>query len=115
MGIEESMPHAKPGDRDKVRELISTIRVGLLTTFDRDGHFHTRPVQTLHVEADGITNIAHHSNNGYPWAVRAAEIDPDQAADRIVSAPIALRDALADHGHLCRWALVGVGEDAATE
>jgi general stress protein 26 len=53
MGIEESMSHAKPGDRAKVGDLISAIRVGLLTTFDRDGRFHTRPVQTLHVEADG--------------------------------------------------------------
>src|SRR4030081_3167248 len=40
------------GDRAKVGELIRAIRVALLTTVDREGHFHSRPVQTLQVEAD---------------------------------------------------------------
>jgi general stress protein 26 len=43
---------AEPGDRAKVGELIRAIRVALLTTVDREGHFHSRPVQTLQVEAD---------------------------------------------------------------
>jgi len=34
----------------KVAELIWKIRVALLTTVDLEGHFHTRPVQTLQVE-----------------------------------------------------------------
>lgn len=34
----------------KVAELIWNIRVALLTTVDPEGHFHTRPVQTLQVE-----------------------------------------------------------------
>lgn len=39
------------GDWAKLGELIWDIRVALLTTVDRDGRFHTRPVQTLQVEA----------------------------------------------------------------
>jgi general stress protein 26 len=48
----ENMFHSEPGDFAKLGQLISDIRVGLLTTVDRDGHFHTRPVQTLQVEGD---------------------------------------------------------------
>jgi general stress protein 26 len=44
------MSHSDPGDLAKLRELILHIRVGLLTTMDH-GSFHTRPVQTLQVEA----------------------------------------------------------------
>jgi general stress protein 26 len=40
------------GDLAKLGELIRDIRIALLTTMDRDGGFHTRPVQTLQVEAD---------------------------------------------------------------
>jgi general stress protein 26 len=40
------------GDLTKLGELIRDIRVALLTTVDRDGRFHTRPVQTLQVEGD---------------------------------------------------------------
>jgi general stress protein 26 len=49
----EKMSHSDPGDLAKLGELIRDIRVALLTTVDRDGRFHTRPVQTLQVEADG--------------------------------------------------------------
>jgi general stress protein 26 len=49
----ESKSDAAPGDRAKVGELIRAIHVALLTTVDGDGHFHTRPVETLQVEADG--------------------------------------------------------------
>jgi len=38
------------GDMAKVAELIQAIGVALLTTVDREGHFHTRPVQTMQVE-----------------------------------------------------------------
>jgi general stress protein 26 len=48
----EKNSHSEPGDLAKLAELIREIRVALLTTVDRDGHFHTRPVQTLQVEAD---------------------------------------------------------------
>lgn len=48
----EKMSHSDPGDFAKLGELIRDIRVALLTTVDRDGRFHTRPVQTLQVEAD---------------------------------------------------------------
>jgi general stress protein 26 len=48
----ENIPHPDPGDLAKLGELIRDIRVALLTTVDRDGSFHTRPVQTLQVEAD---------------------------------------------------------------
>jgi general stress protein 26 len=49
----EKISHSDPGDLAKLGELIRDIRVALLTTVDRDGGFHTRPVQTLQVEADG--------------------------------------------------------------
>jgi general stress protein 26 len=48
----EKMSHSEPGDLAKLGELIRDIRVALLTTVGRDGRFHTRPVQTLQVEAD---------------------------------------------------------------
>lgn len=37
----------------KLKELIDTIRVGLLTTVDLDGSLHTRPVETLRCDTDG--------------------------------------------------------------
>jgi len=46
------MSHPDPGDLAKLGELIRDIRVALLTTLDRDGGLHTRPVQTLQVESD---------------------------------------------------------------
>src|ERR1700735_74436 len=48
----EHISHSSPGDFAKLSQLIRDIRVALLTTIDRDGHFHTRPVQTLQVDAD---------------------------------------------------------------
>jgi general stress protein 26 len=48
----EKSAHSEPGDLAKLGELIREIRVALLTTVDRDGHFHSRPVQTLQVEAN---------------------------------------------------------------
>jgi general stress protein 26 len=47
----QKMSHSDPGDLAKLGEFILAIRVALLTTVDRDGQFHTRPVQTLEVEA----------------------------------------------------------------
>jgi general stress protein 26 len=41
-----------PGDFARLAQLIRDIRVALLTTRDREGHFHTRPVQTLELEGD---------------------------------------------------------------
>lgn len=43
--------HQNPGDLAAVAALIRDIRVGLLTTMDAQGRFHTRPVQTLQVES----------------------------------------------------------------
>jgi general stress protein 26 len=40
------------GDFAKLGQLIREIGIALLTTLDRDGRFHTRPVQTLQVEDD---------------------------------------------------------------
>ena len=39
-------------DWDTAAALIWRIRVGLLTTVDLRGHFHSRPLQTLQVESD---------------------------------------------------------------
>lgn len=46
-----SISDAKSGDWKKLGELIRAMGIGLLTTVDMEGHFHTRPVQTLHIEA----------------------------------------------------------------
>jgi general stress protein 26 len=46
---DNALPTA-PGDFAKLGQLIREIRVALLTTMDRHGNFHTRPVQTLQVE-----------------------------------------------------------------
>jgi general stress protein 26 len=43
---------SEPGDLARLGELILDIRVALLTTVDRDGRFHTRPVQTIELEGD---------------------------------------------------------------
>jgi general stress protein 26 len=40
------------GDLAELIRIIRDIRIGLLTTVGREGQFHTRPVQTLKVEAD---------------------------------------------------------------
>jgi general stress protein 26 len=48
----EHEPHSTPGDLSRLGQLIRDIRVGLLTTMDRGGRFHTRPVETLRVGAD---------------------------------------------------------------
>jgi general stress protein 26 len=50
--MSEKMSPSEPGDFAKLGELIRDIRVALLTTVDCDGGLHTRPVQTLQVEAD---------------------------------------------------------------
>jgi general stress protein 26 len=48
----ENTSRSKPGEFAKLGKLIRDIQIALLTTVDHDGHFHTRPVQTLHVEDD---------------------------------------------------------------
>jgi general stress protein 26 len=47
----QRMPQAERGDVAKLTELIRAIRVGLLTTVNLEGQFHSRPVETLDVEA----------------------------------------------------------------
>jgi general stress protein 26 len=49
--MQETKAQALQGDWGKLGKLIRDIRVALLTTVDLDGHFHTRPVQTLQLEA----------------------------------------------------------------
>lgn len=53
MAVRTEQP-GHPGDSATLSELIRQIEVGLLTTRDAQGHFHTRPVQTLEVEADTL-------------------------------------------------------------
>jgi general stress protein 26 len=52
LGMLENMSPRGVGEFAKLGQLIRDIRVALLTTMDRDGNFHTRPVQTLQVEGD---------------------------------------------------------------
>src|ERR1700761_3359261 len=40
---------ARPGELAQFEELVRSIGVGLLTTRGRDGHLHTRPLQTLRI------------------------------------------------------------------
>lgn len=42
------------GDPAKLKMLIESIRIGLLTTVNLDGSLHTRPVETLRCDSDGI-------------------------------------------------------------
>lgn len=51
-GMNDPKPDSQPGDWAKLGKLIRDIRVALLTTVDLEGHFHTRPVQTLQLEGD---------------------------------------------------------------
>jgi general stress protein 26 len=37
----------------RLKELVESIRIGLLTTVDLDGSLHTRPIETLRCDADG--------------------------------------------------------------
>jgi general stress protein 26 len=48
----EKSSDSPAGDFAKLGQLIRDIGIALLTTVDRDGRFHTRPVQTLQVEGD---------------------------------------------------------------
>jgi general stress protein 26 len=48
----EDPEDSQPGDFRYVARLIRDIGIALLTTVDRDGRFHTRPLQTLAVDAD---------------------------------------------------------------
>jgi general stress protein 26 len=43
---------SKAGDLAELTRIIRNTRIALLTTIGREGQFHTRPVQTLKVEAD---------------------------------------------------------------
>jgi general stress protein 26 len=44
--------HSSTGDLVELVRIIRDIKIGLLTTFGRQGEFHTRPIQTLKVEDD---------------------------------------------------------------
>jgi general stress protein 26 len=48
--VPDTEREVRPGDWARLATLIRDIRIALLTTVDRDGHFHTRPVQTLQLE-----------------------------------------------------------------
>jgi general stress protein 26 len=43
---------SKTGDLAELIRIIKEIRIALLTTVGDEGQFHTRPIQTLKVEAD---------------------------------------------------------------
>jgi general stress protein 26 len=40
-------------DFARLKALIESVRIGLLTTVGRDGSLHTRPVETLRCDTDG--------------------------------------------------------------
>lgn len=41
------------GELTRLKELIESVRIGLLTTVDLDGSLHTRPIETLRCDTDG--------------------------------------------------------------
>ncbi|HVS77427.1 MAG TPA: pyridoxamine 5'-phosphate oxidase family protein [Steroidobacteraceae bacterium] len=41
------------GSLMRLRELIESIRIGLLTTVDLEGSLHARPIETLRCDTDG--------------------------------------------------------------
>ena len=67
----ESAASGPLGALPRVLELIRHIRVALLTTFDHDGAFHTRPVQTLLVEDDGTLWFFTDQRSGKAGELRA--------------------------------------------
>jgi general stress protein 26 len=69
----DKTPQSGPGDWIKLGELIRGIGVALLTTVERDGRFHTRPVQTLRLEAD--RTLWFFTDWSSP---KAAELDQDE-------------------------------------
>jgi general stress protein 26 len=44
--------HPTDGEFGNIARMIRDIQIALLTTVDREGHFHARPVQTLGIERD---------------------------------------------------------------
>jgi len=44
--------HPMDGEFGNIAKMIRDIQIALLTTVDREGHFHARPVQTLGIEQD---------------------------------------------------------------
>jgi len=44
--------HPTDGAVGNIARMIRDIQIALLTTVDREGHFHARPVQTLGIERD---------------------------------------------------------------
>jgi general stress protein 26 len=50
--MSKDLAQSTTGDLGELIRIIQDIRIALLTTVSQDGQFHTRPVQTLKVEAD---------------------------------------------------------------
>jgi general stress protein 26 len=44
---------SEEGGLARLKELIESVRIGLLTTVDLEGALHTRPLETLRCDADG--------------------------------------------------------------
>ena len=44
--------HPTDGEFGNIARMVRDIQIALLTTVDREGHFHARPVQTLGIERD---------------------------------------------------------------
>ena len=50
--IIQAMAQRESGDFHELERLIRRMRIALLTTVDREGGFHSRPVQTLRIDPD---------------------------------------------------------------
>ena len=44
---------SEEGGLARLKELIDSVRIGLLTTVDFEGALHTRPLETLRCDVDG--------------------------------------------------------------
>ena len=82
------------GQFTEIARIIRRLEVALLTTVDRDGRFHTRPLQTLAIDSDRSL-----------WFFTAA--DSEKAAELLHDVRLSL--AYADRRSGCYVAIAGTG------
>lgn len=88
-------------DRDgwaRLKELIESVRIALLTTLDLEGSLHTRPVETLRCDSDGTLWFFTD-----PQSPKADELSRDMRVSVGYSEPSKkIYAAVAGHGRILR-------------
>jgi general stress protein 26 len=67
---------------DKLRDKIKDIRIAMLTTLEQDGDFHTRPMATHEMDADGTMWFFTYDNSH-----KVEEVEKDQRVSVAFSDP----------------------------